>query len=61
MTEDKATEIDRFEPDWQSECDNCGDVPTVTAVLNGQVGAHTGLCGPCTWGEAKMLDPDEWN
>lgn len=30
-------------PDWSRECSNCGDSPIVPA---------TGLCGPCTWGEA---------
>jgi hypothetical protein len=36
-----------FEPDWSTPCSNCGAVPTVPA---------TGLCGPCTFGEAKTID-----
>ena len=32
------------EPDWNTPCDNCGEVPTVPL---------TGLCGPCTFGEAE--------
>ena len=30
-------------PDWTSECENCGATPTVT---------DSGMCGPCTFGEA---------
>lgn len=30
-------------PDWTAECENCGQSPVVPA---------TGLCGPCTFGEA---------
>lgn len=30
-------------PDWNRECSNCGDSPIVPI---------TGLCGPCTFGEA---------
>ena len=33
-----------IEPDWTHECDNCGERPVVPDV---------GLCGPCTFGEAK--------
>ena len=21
----------------------------------------TDMCGPCTWGQAKTIDPDTWN
>ncbi len=31
------------EPDWMSNCENCGESPIVPA---------TGMCGPCTFGEA---------
>ena len=31
------------EPDWGSNCELCGESPIVPA---------TGMCGPCTWGEA---------
>lgn len=30
-------------PDWSGSCSNCGESPIVPA---------TGLCGPCTFGEA---------
>lgn len=32
------------EPDWTGKCENCGESPIVPA---------TGLCGPCTFGEAE--------
>ncbi|MFG7180713.1 hypothetical protein ACGYQ5_14390 [Burkholderia pseudomallei] len=53
--------VDRFEPDWESECLICGQKPTVTAVTSGNVAYETGMCGPCTWGEADMSDPTKWN
>ncbi len=32
-----------LEPDWGTPCETCGERPTVPL---------TGMCGPCTWGEA---------
>ena len=43
-----ATEAET-RPDWQSPCQNCGSVPTVPL---------TGLCGPCTFGEAETAGGD---
>ncbi len=40
-TKANATECN---PDWSGECSTCGSSPTVPA---------TGLCGPCTFGEAS--------
>lgn len=40
-------EIDpNTEPDWDGECEVCGQSPIVPI---------TGLCGPCTWGEADTI------
>lgn len=39
---EQASEEDT-KPDWEHPCENCGQVPTVPL---------TGLCGPCTFGEA---------
>jgi len=33
-------------PDWSRECNNCGESPIVPI---------TGLCGPCTFGEAETI------
>lgn len=40
-----ATDM-RFQPDWEGKCEVCGESPTVP---------ETGLCGPCTFGEAETL------
>lgn len=32
-----------IQPDWSTSCDVCGSVPVVPI---------TGLCGPCSYGEA---------
>lgn len=37
---------DPFGKNWDGECENCGESPTVSA---------TGLCGPCTFGEAETI------
>jgi hypothetical protein len=39
--------VAQMEPDWGGECDNCGASPIVPA---------TGMCGPCTFGEADTID-----
>lgn len=39
-------EDDAFEADWSCECEVCGAVPVVKA---------TGMCGPCTFGEAETI------
>lgn len=35
------------DPDWSRPCENCGATPVVR---------ETGLCGPCTFGEAETAD-----
>ena len=34
-------------PDWNGKCENCGAPPIVP---------FTGLCGPCTFGEADTVN-----
>jgi len=34
-------------PDYERECDNCGATPILPM---------TGMCGPCTFGEAETAD-----
>ena len=41
-----ATNDTDTEPDWSSGCENCGERPIVPA---------TGMCGPCTFGEADTV------
>ena len=40
---ENMTNEEAFEKDWGRKCENCGATPVVNA---------TGLCGPCTFGEA---------
>lgn len=53
--------IDSFEPDYESECIVCGQKPVVTGVRKGEVVYTSEMCGPCTWGEARTIDPNTWN
>lgn len=36
----------RFEPNWKRKCENCGASPVLPL---------TGMCGPCTFGEAETI------
>jgi len=36
-----------FKPDWTGKCEVCGNSPIVPA---------TGMCGPCTFGDADTAD-----
>lgn len=37
----------RIKPDWKTPCEVCGAVPSMPL---------TGMCGPCTFGEAETKD-----
>jgi len=58
--EPAATRVDEYKPDYKHACEVCGQKPTVTAVSKGKVVLRTGMCGPCTWGEAETIDPSTW-
>jgi hypothetical protein len=53
--------IDAYKPDYKHKCCNCGQSPVVTAVKNNKVVYQGEMCGPCTWGEARTVDPETWN
>lgn len=57
----EVMQVDAFEPDYTNRCVVCGGMPVVTAIKNGEVVYHGEMCGVCTWGEAAMLDPLNWN
>jgi len=48
----RKCEIDLYRPDYGGECSVCGASPVVPG---------TGLCGPCTWGEASTIDGGWWD
>ena len=54
-------QVDSYEPDYNSQCDCCGQTPCVTAVKDGEVIHETKMCGVCTFGTAAALNPDWWN
>lgn len=57
----EVTQVDRFEPDWEGVCICCGTSPTVTAVANGKVVYAGEMCGACTWGDADLVHPFNWD
>ncbi|MGF6932953.1 hypothetical protein OKW41_002092 [Paraburkholderia sp. UCT70] len=56
----EAVVVDEWVPDYGRECENCGQTPCVTGVLDGKVVYAGSMCGVCTWGEAACLDPANW-
>ena len=53
--------LERYVPNYKGRCEVCGQAPTVDGTLYGVTVVSTGMCGPCTWGEAACLDPGVWN
>ena len=51
MEPDELESLKAFQPNWEAVCEVCCASPTVTA---------TGLCGPCTWGEAETVAGGWW-
>ena len=50
----------KYKPDYEQKCDNCGQSPVVTIVENGVVTHNFEMCGPCTFGSAECIDPENW-
>lgn len=44
---EKPNKFPNAEPDWTRKCEVCGQSPVVSC---------TGLCGPCTFGEAETVN-----
>lgn len=57
----ESIELDKYTPNYIARCENCDQSPTVEGVKDGKVVYESGMCGPCTFGEAACLDPEEWN
>lgn len=48
----KKSAAEKLKPDWTRNCEACGTAPVVPV---------TGLCGPCTFGEADTAGGNwEW-
>lgn len=52
--------VDEFRPDYSQVCAACGAGHVVTGYTNGKQVYQAESCGACTWGDAKMIDPDNW-
>jgi hypothetical protein len=50
----------KYVPDYDNDCCDCGQSPTVTIFQDGLDEAQTELCGPCYFGEDDALNPDNW-
>lgn len=61
MASNKIVEIDAFRPNYMRCCENCGQAPVVEGFKDDEVVYEGTMCGPCTCGEATMIDPDNWN
>jgi len=48
---DDLETLSAFRPDHSGRCEVCDQSPVVSA---------TGLCGPCTWGEADTMNGAWW-
>ena len=55
----KPVEAD-FVPNNELPCMVCGQTPTVDIYVDGKREVPTELCGPCTWGEADTINPENW-
>lgn len=52
--------IETFVPDYKHKCEVCEQKPVVTGVTLGKVVYRSGMCGPCTFGSADAIDPEDW-
>jgi hypothetical protein len=56
-----ALPMSEAKSNYKRRCMNCSTKPTVDILAEGEPVTHTDLCGPCCFGEARMVDPKEWN
>jgi len=59
--DDEVTKVDQWLPDYDGECIQCGESPTVDGWRNGKLVYHGRMCGPFTWGTAEAVNPATWN
>lgn len=53
-------ELEKFEPDYTERCFRCEQSPCVVGVVGDKEAFRSEMCGPCTFGTADALDPDNW-
>ena len=61
--EEALPEPTAYVPEYEIDCSVCGQTPvvTITDANTGDLKHNIGLCGPCCFGEAAMLEPARWN
>ena len=60
MGEKSEEKKGRYDPDYITKCQNCDATPTVVYVEPDGNRIEYEMCGPCVFGEAACLDPEEW-
>lgn len=61
--DDGKTKFDAYyDPNYKIKCIVCGAKPTVRIrrAENNKVFYEGEMCGPCIWGEADCIDPNNW-
>jgi len=55
-------EVCTTKPNYDIRCEVCDQTPTVDLyTADGKKRLEQmGLCGPCMFGEAEMIDPENW-
>lgn len=58
--ESKEINNAEYKPNYKMRCIVCDSTPTVDVYESGKLAFSTEMCGPCTWGEADCIDPNNW-
>lgn len=53
--------IDGYKPDYDNNCEVCGQSPVVQAVKDNKPVYDYEMCGVCVFGTHEALDPEWWN
>ena len=56
----EITEVDGYKADYKARCIVCDQSPCVVIMKDGEAVHHLNMCGPCTFGTAEALDPENW-
>lgn len=58
--ESKEINNAEYKPNYKTHCIVCNSTPTVDVYEGEKLAFSTEMCGPCTWGEADCIDPNNW-
>lgn len=58
----ETIQIQEWRPNYKRRCIVCDQSPVVEGIApEGDVAYKGDMCGMCTWGEAEMAEPANWN